>query len=135
MIAVDTSVVVPAFASWHEAHGAAIRLLAESPALPAHVAVEAYSVLTRLPMPHRVPGTIVIDYLDRVFPPDRRLVASAETQIEITRRCAAAGVDGGGVYDALVAATVLEHGATLVTRDRRAAPVYRAIGVDFRLDS
>lgn len=97
MIAVDTSVVVPAFASWHQAHAMAIRILAEEPSVPAHVALECYSVLTRLPTPHRVPGTIVIDYLDRVFPPDRRLTASPETQIEITKRCAAVGVDGGGV--------------------------------------
>ena len=135
MIAVDTSVVVPAFASWHEAHDTAIRLLAEDPVISAHVALEAYSVLTRLPAPHRVPGAIVVTYLDRVFPPQRRIAASPDLQAGFPAHCARLGIDGGGVYDALVAATALEHGATLVTRDRRAAPLYRAVGVEVRLES
>lgn len=134
MIALDTSAVVPMFASWHEAHATARRVLAESPTIPAHVALETYSVLTRLPAPHRVPGPIVIEYLGRVFPAKRRLAASAKLQANLPRRCATLGIEGGGVYDALVGATALEHKATLVTRDRRAASVYRAFGVDFRLE-
>lgn len=49
MIAVDTSVVVAAFASWHEGHASAVSALARRPRLPTHVTVEAFSVLTRLP--------------------------------------------------------------------------------------
>ena len=37
---------------------------------------------------------------------------------------------GGGLYDALVGATTRHHDHTLVTADRRAAPVYAALGVD-----
>jgi len=44
-----------------------------------------------------------------------------------------AGVAGGAVYDALVAATVKHASATLVTRDRRAVPVYEAIGVRYEV--
>lgn len=33
------------------------------------------------------------------------------------------------MYDALVGATALEHGLTLISRDRRAAETYRALGV------
>lgn len=60
MIAVDTSIVVAAFASWHEAHEAARGALSEEPRLPAQVAVESYSVLTRLPPPHRAESSIVV---------------------------------------------------------------------------
>ena len=44
-----------------------------------------------------------------------------------------AAVSGGSVFDALIAATVLRAKARLLTRDRRAASAYRAIGVDFDL--
>ncbi|MEX2240756.1 MAG: PIN domain-containing protein [Burkholderiales bacterium] len=53
MIAADTSVVVAAFASWHEGHAAALRALGRGVRVPAHVLLESYSVLTRLPPPHR----------------------------------------------------------------------------------
>ncbi|MBM3750806.1 MAG: type II toxin-antitoxin system VapC family toxin [Acidimicrobiia bacterium] len=36
MIAVDSSVVVAAFASWHEGHTSAVAVLARSPRIPAH---------------------------------------------------------------------------------------------------
>jgi predicted nucleic acid-binding protein len=39
------------------------------------------------------------------------------------------GVAGGASYDALVAATAANHGAELVSCDRRAAPVYERYGV------
>lgn len=49
MIVINTRVVVAAFASWHEGHASAVSALARRPRLSAHVAVEAFSVLTRLP--------------------------------------------------------------------------------------
>lgn len=49
MKAVDSSVVIAAFASWHESHESARRALAARPRAIAHAAVETYSVLTRLP--------------------------------------------------------------------------------------
>jgi AbrB family looped-hinge helix DNA binding protein len=66
VIAVDTSVVVAGFASWHEAHRSAAAL-ARQPRVPAHVLVEAYSVLTRLPPPHRAPARLVATFLAERF--------------------------------------------------------------------
>jgi len=37
------------------------------------------------------------------------------------------------VYDALVGAAAVQHGLTLVTRDRRAADTYRRLDVTFVL--
>ena len=48
----DTSLVVAAFAFWHEKHGPARSALDEGLGLVDHCALETYSVLTRLP-PHR----------------------------------------------------------------------------------
>lgn len=43
------------------------------------------------------------------------------------------GLAGGAIYVALVAATALHARATLLTRDRRAAATYEAVGADFEL--
>jgi predicted nucleic acid-binding protein len=40
------------------------------------------------------------------------------------------GIRGGALYDALIAATARHHDHTLITADRRAAPVYTALGVE-----
>ena len=46
--AVDTSILVAAFASWHNDHELAVRELAKKPSVIAHGMIEAYSVLTRI---------------------------------------------------------------------------------------
>ena len=43
------------------------------------------------------------------------------------------GIAGGSVYDALVAATAIEHRLKLATRDQRALVTYRALGVDVEM--
>ena len=45
----DASVVVPALSRWHRHYEAAAEALDGVAALPAHVLVESYAVLTRLP--------------------------------------------------------------------------------------
>lgn len=101
--------------------------------LPASVAIEAYSVLTRLPHPHRVPGPIAAGLLDRTFPLDRRAALDAAYLVDMPARCAAVGIEGGAVYDAVVAATAVAHAATLVSRDQRAARTYQAMGASVEL--
>ena len=59
---------MPAFASWHEGHRAAVAILDRSPRVPAHVVVETYSVLTRLPPPHRAPADLVATFLAERIP-------------------------------------------------------------------
>ncbi len=132
MIAVDTSVVVAGFATWHAGHASAAAVLARQPRVPAHVLVEAYSVLTRLPPPHRAPADLVAAFLAERFaePP---LVLPPGGHLRLIERAACAAVSGGSVFDALIAATVLRAKARLLTRDRRAVATYRAIGVDFEL--
>ena len=132
MIAVDTSVVVAAFASWHEGHRSAEAVLAREPAVPAHVLVEAYSVLTRLPPPHRAPSSIVTVFLAQRFR-KAPLTLPARAWPRLLGLAAELGVTGGAVYDALVAATARHAGATLLTRDRRAIAVYEKVGVPYEL--
>ena len=130
MIALDTSVVVAAFASWHEAHTSAVVLLARGPRLPAHVMLEAYSVLTRLPPPHRSPSDVVAAFLRQRFR-GLPLTLPASAQAALVEQVSQTGLSGGAIYDALIAATAKHAGATLITRDTRAARAYDAIGVRY----
>jgi predicted nucleic acid-binding protein len=130
--AADTSAVVAAFASWHESHEAARRALDAGLRLVEHCALETYSVLTRLPAPHRASGEVVWEFLRARFP-EPFLHLSGAAYREFLSALPARGVSGGAAYDALVAATAAHHGAELVSCDRRAAPVYERYGVRMRL--
>ena len=132
MKAADTSLVVAAFASWHESHGAARRALDGGLRLVEHCALETYSVLTRLPPPHRASGEVVRDFLAARFPqPLLRLSESAYKGFILGMVDHA--VTGGAAYDALVAATAVNCGAELVSCDRRALTVYERYGVRTQL--
>lgn len=132
MKAVDSSVVVAACATWHESHEAARRAVDARPRLVAHCALEAFSVLTRLPPPHRIPDDLVLAFLEDRFS-DTPLILSAAAQVGLVRRLVAARITGGAVYDALVALTVAEAGGTLLTLDSRAESTYRRCGTKYKL--
>jgi predicted nucleic acid-binding protein len=132
VIAADTSVAVAAFASWHEAHEPARAAIRSGAALIAHCALETYSVLTRLPPPHRAPGRLVDEFLEAQFALPH-LVMPAREQRRLTARMVELGIEGGAVYDGLVALTAANAGASLISLDRRAATTYARCGVDVRL--
>ncbi|MSQ58239.1 MAG: PIN domain-containing protein [Betaproteobacteria bacterium] len=128
MKAADTSLVIAAFASWHENHEAARRSLDIGLRLVEHCALETYSVLTRLPPPHRISSIVAQEFLETRFPqPFLRL--SAKAYKEFILELPDHGITGGAAYDALVAATAAAFGAELVTCDRRAMPVYERYGL------
>jgi predicted nucleic acid-binding protein len=130
--AVDTSVVVAAFASWHEKHEQARESVDGEVRLVEHCALETYSVLTRLPAPHRAPADLVRQFLREWFPqPYLRLSAAAYRSF--LTRLPDHGIAGGAAYDALVAATAAHAGAELLSCDRRALPIYERYGVRTRV--
>lgn len=132
LLCVDSSVAIAGFAAWHEDHNSAAEVLRTSPQIPAHAAIETYSVLTRLPDPHRAEPAIVEEYIARTFPRDKPSLA-ADHQSRLVSELANAGVSGGAVYDAIVALSASELNLTLVSLDRRAARTYRALSVAFEL--
>jgi predicted nucleic acid-binding protein len=129
VIAVDTSVAVAAFASWHERHDVARRIVDRDVRLVGHCAVETFSVLTRLPPPHRADSRVVRDWLARRFAA-RFLVLSARAHRRFVSGLPEHGVSGGAAYDALVAATARAAGVALATLDRRARVVYERYGLE-----
>jgi len=129
---VDTSIVVAAFASWHENHAAADRVVDGKARLVAHCAIEAYSVLTRLPPPHRVAGHLVREFLSARFS-DPYVGIDAAMYRGLIPHFVEIGISGGAAYDALIATTARAANDLLVSCDRRAAQTYERIGVEFRL--
>jgi predicted nucleic acid-binding protein len=128
----DTSVAVPLVVVDHEHHArTAEALRGRRLGLCGHAAFETFSVLTRLPPPIRRSPTIVRDILVRSFPHSRFL--RPESAARLLEQLGASGVSGGAVHDALVAATALDHGVPLLTRDVRAAETYRALDAHFEL--
>lgn len=132
MIAVDTSVVIAALSPWHESHQLAREASREPAGVPAHCLLEAYSTLTRLPEPLRIPGSTASEALNRAWG-NRILAPSAQLTNEFISRLVRANVVGGSAYDGLVALTALEHGSQLVSLDRRAERTYRTVGVTYRI--
>ena len=128
----DSSVAVPMVQASHAAHQRVREVVGKrSVGLPAHAAVETYSVLTRLPGDARLaPGDAATLLASRV---PKRLALDADTQARLVDDLAAAHVAGGAVYDAIIALTARHHRSALLTRDSRAAATYRALGVEFEL--
>ncbi len=133
MIAVDSSVVIAACASWHEAHRKAQRALDdEAPRLVGHSALEAYSVLTRLPGGQRMPAALVVEFLRAAFPGEP-LVLTAAQLLDIVGELHERGISGGAVYDGLIALSARAHRAELLSLDQRASETYRRCEVEYRL--
>ena len=132
MIAPDTSVLVAGFATWHEGHASAARALNRGVSLVAHTALETYSVLTRLPPPHRVAPGVVRAYLASVTSAEF-LTLDARAHRDLIDDLSAHNIAGGAAYDALVGSTANAAGATLLTRDRRAVRTYELLQVTYEL--
>jgi len=130
-LACDTSVLVPAIVAWHPEHRATRLALEELDAVPAHVILETFSVLTRLPSPHRFTAADAGALVGAVGLPIIGLPPLDHPKL--VNELALNGIRGGATYDALVAATARHHGAELITRDRRARHTYDALGVRYRM--
>ena len=132
MIAADSSILIAAFASWHEKHELARHALDKDARILEHCALETYSVLTRLPPPHRAAGEVVAGFLRaRARRPFLRMTPRAHRDFVLS--LPERGITGGAAYDALVAATVAEHGHELLSCDRRAAATYERYGIRFSI--
>jgi predicted nucleic acid-binding protein len=120
----DTSCLVAAVCAWHSHHDVTRREIerreaaGETLVLAAHSLAEAFSVLTRLPEPHRLHPNDALALIEANWR-ETRLVALAGSDYRATlRRCRDVGIGGGAVYDALIAACARKaRVATVVTWD------------------
>jgi len=127
-VALDTSVVVAALVAIHERHADARRFVegalrdGAGVVLPVPVVFEAYSVVTRMPSPWRLPADVAERVLRETFAECATVVAlpSGDHAWAIMRNLARAGLAGGIAHDAHVAACALGAGATeFATFNRR----------------
>jgi predicted nucleic acid-binding protein len=133
VIAPDSSVVIAALAPWHDAHRPARAAVAEGEVrLPAHVAFETTSALSRMPEGRRIAPAVVLEALERGFA-QPWLAMDTDGLRDALRRAVEAEVRGGALYDALIAATAVAHDAEILSADRRALGTYRAMGVGVRI--
>lgn len=129
---VDTSVLVAAFSSWHEQHDVARSAIRDGAGVVGHAIAESYSVLTRLPEPHRAAPELARDFLAAACS-GAPLVLDADAVRGLPARLVACGVSAGATFDGLIALTAASHGVTLLSLDRRAVETYRRCGVRFEL--
>jgi predicted nucleic acid-binding protein len=120
----DTSCLVAVVCGWHEHHEATRREIARRQAggevllLAAHSLAEAYSVLTRLPEPHRLRPEDALAVLEANWSETRLIALSGSEYRSLLRGCRDAGIGGGAVYDGVIAACARKaRVATLVTWD------------------
>jgi predicted nucleic acid-binding protein len=132
MTAADSSVTVAALLADHPEHQSAGESLAACEVTIAHVALETYSVLTRLPAPHRVDAKTATTVLE-AHTPVVYVALAGEELAKVNGRLASAGVSGGASYDGLIALTALKHGLELLSRDHRAQRTYRSLQVPHRM--
>ena len=125
--AIDTSCVVAAVCAWHEHHAAAADEIerrldrGERMVVAAHVLVESYAVLTRLPAPHRLAPTDAWTLIRSNFVEQVSMTAlTARESANLIGRLAAANILGGRAYDGIIAACAEKAGAeTLLTFNAR----------------
>lgn len=133
MIVPDTSVLVAGADPRHPFHEGAADALADvrgHGSLVARTLAEAYAVLTGAAYARS--GRRVGEYLTQ-FLVKAPIGVAPGNYPEALRRLTAAGVEGGALYDGLIALGAQSGGATLVSLDRRAARTYELCRVDYRL--
>lgn len=125
---VDTSVAVPLASGFHPDHkGVTDAVGLGRLGLSGHAAFETFAVLSRLPGRDRRSPTALREQFKHTFP--ATVCLSAQGAARLLEQLAEQAIAGGAVYDALVGAAAVEHGMTLLTRDRRARKTYAALGV------
>ena len=86
--------------------------------LAAHSLAEAFSVMTRLPEPHRLRPEDALELIETNWGKTRLVALTGHDYRSTLRRCRDAGIGGGAVYDALIAACAVKARVkTLVTWD------------------
>jgi len=125
LTALDSSILIAALLPWHEHHEVAQRAINRareggSLLLASRTLVEAYSVLTRLPAPHRLAPDDALSLLELNFRSARVESLGADATWPFLASLPARGVAGGAVFDAEIVAVVHQAGAeTMVTLDRK----------------
>ena len=129
---VDTSVIIAAVIDGAQAQLECAQAIKDSNGAAAgHAWFESVSVLTRLPPDLRLSITDAHLAVERSVAGTRLL--STQEQNKFRKWLATSEVTGGSIYDALVGWVALVADVPLITRDQRALPTYRRLGIEILL--
>lgn len=110
-IALDSNVIIAALLSWHERHEACAEALnaalgsGDQLVVPVPSLFESYSVMTRLPEPHRVSAEDALTLLTDPLVRRSEIVGlTGQEAWEVVTRLGSDAVTGGRVYDAHILA-------------------------------
>jgi len=116
--AVDTNVIVAGLLSWHVHHelaSAQLITLLESKlelVVPLPVLIEAYSVMTRMPPPHRIGSKDALEILESSLRGRVTLVGlDGEEGWKLLQDVSHRSITGGTTYDGLILACARKGGA------------------------
>jgi len=114
----DSSVLVPVFLEDHEHHDASLEVFLKADkkhgCCGAHSLAEVYSALTRLPGKYRLSAEQALLFLGNLRERLSIVALDAEEYYGAMEECAAAGVVGGNIYDALLARCALKARADTI---------------------
>lgn len=125
----DTSAIVAANTLTHEQFGWASQQLAraEHPALCAHSLAECYAIITASPQ-IRLPPVQAVRLLSTLEQSWTVLLLTPAHYLRAAERCRDLALQGGAIYDTLIAEAALQAGASaLVTLNPRH---FRRLGAD-----
>jgi predicted nucleic acid-binding protein len=117
-VLLDSNCIVALALPAHEHHAATHadferrRASGQHVILAAHVIAEAYSVLTRLPPPHRLAPADAFAVLDGSWGKSEMVSLTALEWWRVVRACAGRGIGGGRVYDTAIAECARKAKAT-----------------------
>jgi len=114
----DTSVLVPVFLEDHPHHDASLEAFLQTDkkrgCCAAHSLAEVYSALTRLPGKNRLSAEQALLLLGDLRDHLSMVALDADEYYAALEECAAAGIVGGTVYDALLARCALKARADTI---------------------
>jgi predicted nucleic acid-binding protein len=114
----DTSVLVPTFYGDHEYHESSFELFRHlkktTGCTAAHCLAEIYSVLTGMPGKDRVSPDEALLFLHDVTDKLTVVSLSDSEYFETLESAAAAGISGGTIYDAIIAACAVKAKAQTI---------------------
>lgn len=131
----DSSVLVAGYVADHDFYDvakAAVLEVREEGRLVAHTMAETYAVLSAPAGVYRVDPAAVLEYLKTLLDDTLPVQPCSGSYMEALELLSGEGRGGAPIYDALIALTTRDAGATLVSFDRRAKPIYELCGVEFR---
>jgi len=128
--------MVALVSAWHERHAKVLAEVerrlddGETLVIAGHALLESFSVLTRLPAPHRLSGADARAVLEASFGEAEITALTGAGYRALLRHATDAGITGGRAYDALIGECALRAKATsLLTLNERDFAAYQVRGL------